>query len=103
MILLCNLLMGISLGLFLYAIWVYQKNAEYEFRDEMGLAINFNHGYGLTMIVLTIALVLHPNIKWWWGLVAFTSILYAPFILRPLIHNLLKLFKLVDRPNKTNP
>ncbi|MCK5707521.1 MAG: hypothetical protein KAI43_07685 [Candidatus Aureabacteria bacterium] len=95
----CNILIGVSVVIFLYNIWLYRKNAEFEMRDEMGLSINFNLGYALAIIPLFISLLLYPNLKWWWSFIALSTIFYAPLLLKPIIHKLLKILKLVDKQN----
>ena len=99
MVIICNILIGVSISIFLYNIWVYKKNTEFVNRDEMGSSINFNLGYAIAIIPLFISLLLYPNLKWWWSLVALSTIFYTPFLLKSIIHNILKVFKLVDKQN----
>ena len=99
MIIICNILIGISISIFLYNIWAYKKNNEFINRDEMGSSITFNFGYAMAIIPLFVSLLLYPNLKWWWGLVALSTIFYMPFLLKPIIHNILKVFKFVDKTN----
>jgi len=97
MIYLCYILIGISIVIFIGNIWIYQQNAEFKWRDEMGLGMTFSAGYALSVIPLAVSLFLHPQISWWWGLIALSTIFYGHLILRPPVHLLLKCFGLVDK------
>jgi len=97
MVLTCNILIGVSICIFIYNIWVYKRNYEFINRDEMGSSLTFNFGYVLAIIPLFVSLLLYPNLKWWWSVVALSTILYMPFFLKPIIHNILHFFRLVDK------
>ena len=99
MIIICNFLILISSSIFLYNIWAYKKNAEFINRDEMGLSTTFGFGYAIAIVPLFISLLIYPNLKWWWSMIALSTIFYLPFLLKPVVHNILKVFKLVDKPN----
>ena len=98
----CDILIGISIAIFINNIWVYLHNAEYEMRDEMGTSIVFNNGYAVSMVPLTISVLLYPNIDWRWSLIVFSTVFFMPLILRPIVHNIFKAFKLVDKQNPPN-
>jgi len=97
MIITCKILIGISISVFLYNIWAYERNTEFVNRDEMGSSISFNFGYAIAIIPLFISLLLYPHLEWWWSLVALSTIFYMPFLIKPTIHKILKVFKLVDK------
>ena len=93
------ILMAVSVGVFLYNVIIYQKNARYEFRDEMGTSMTFSSYCAISIIVLSISLFIHPAVKWYWGLIDLIFAGFAHLILRPLTHYALKIFKLVGRKN----
>ena len=68
-------------------------------RDEMGSSSAFNFGYAIAIIPLFLSMLLYPNLNWWWGLVILSTIFYLPFLLKPIIHDILKIFNLVDKKN----
>ena len=103
MALIAYVLILVFAGITVFNCWMYQKNVAYEFHDEMGAPINFNFGYGLSMIPLAAAAVIHPSVPWWVSLVILSTVLYIPFVFRRVLHAALRRLNLADRPRPQTP
>lgn len=91
------ILIFISIAILIHNFWMYAVNVKKRHHDEMGAGMNFGIGYILAILPLFLALFVHPEIKWWWGVMALSSIIYGPPILRPVLHLVLKKLGLADR------